>query len=251
MKLTLLGSGNAGGVPVYGCDCPACRRAQAQPEYRRGPCSALLETDSGHVLVDAGLPDLKERFPAGSLSHVLLTHYHMDHVHGLFPLRWGKAPAIQVIGPDDPVGCDDLFKHPGLLNFAVTAHHGEAFSLLGADILPLALNHSRPTLGYRFGPATGSLAYLTDTRGLPEETLAILRREPPKVMVLDCSFPPGQPATRNHNGLDEALDIHERIRPELTLLTHVGHTLDSWLLDKPDALPASVQLARDGMVIDL
>ncbi|HET19548.1 MAG TPA: phosphonate metabolism protein PhnP, partial [Chromatiales bacterium] len=43
MKLTLLGSGAVGGVPLYGCDCPACVRARAMSDYIRRPASALLE----------------------------------------------------------------------------------------------------------------------------------------------------------------------------------------------------------------
>lgn len=43
MRLTLLGTGDARQVPVYGCDCPACRNARADAGLRRRPCSALLE----------------------------------------------------------------------------------------------------------------------------------------------------------------------------------------------------------------
>jgi ribonuclease BN (tRNA processing enzyme) len=32
---------------------------------------------------------------------VLLTHYHLDHVQGLFPLRWGVGAPIPVYGPPD------------------------------------------------------------------------------------------------------------------------------------------------------
>jgi phosphoribosyl 1,2-cyclic phosphate phosphodiesterase len=250
MKLTILGSGNAGGVPAYGCDCPACRRALAQPSYRRAACSALLETADGRLLVDAGLPDLKERFPAGSLSHILLTHYHMDHVHGLFPMRWGRAPLIEVISPDDPAGCDDLYKHPGILDFSRKAAHGQGFSLLGVEILPLRLNHSRPTLGYRFGPADNSLAYLTDTCGLPDETLSLLQQAPPRVMIIDCSYPPHSGCAGQHNALNDALASHAQVRPQQTLLTHIGHELDCWLMEN-DTLPDGVQVARDGMTVAL
>jgi phosphoribosyl 1,2-cyclic phosphate phosphodiesterase len=249
MKLTLLGTGSTAGAPVYGCDCSACQRARTQPEHARGPCSALLETPSGRLLIDAGQADLKERFPSGSLRHILLTHYHMDHVHGLFPLRWGVAPRIQVIGPEDPTGCDDLFKHPGILDFSVKAGHGRGFSLLGAQVLPLALNHSRPTLGYRIGPPAHSLAYLTDTCGLPEDTLRRLKAEPPAVLLLDCSYPPRPEEPRGHNALNDALAIHTEVRPARTLLTHVGHELDCWLMDNP--LPDGVAVASDGTAIDI
>lgn len=51
------------------------------------------------TLLDAGLPELMTQWPAGSFQQFLLTHYHMDHVQGLFPLRWGVGEPIAVYGP--------------------------------------------------------------------------------------------------------------------------------------------------------
>lgn len=62
MRLTLLGTGDARQVPVYGCDCPACRNARADAGLRRRPCSALLECAGQRWLIDSGLVDLCERF---------------------------------------------------------------------------------------------------------------------------------------------------------------------------------------------
>nr|GFD38577.1 hypothetical protein [Tanacetum cinerariifolium] len=42
---------------------------------------------------------------------------------------------------------------------------------------------------------------------------------------------PPQPQTpRNHNDLTLALQIIEALKPERAVLTHVGHTLDAWLI---------------------
>src|SRR3546814_8393968 len=98
MRLTLLGTGNAGQVPVYNCFCAACTRARTQSQHRRGPCSALLEFGSQRWLVDAGLTDLAERFPPGSLNGVIQTHYHADHAQGLLHLRWGQNMRLPVLG---------------------------------------------------------------------------------------------------------------------------------------------------------
>ena len=117
MRLILSGTGAAGGVPLYGCNCSACALARATLDSRRNPCCAVLEAGNQRLLIDAGLMDLAERFPAGSLDGVLLTHYHPDHVQGLFHLRWGTGKPIDVYGPPDSEGCADLYKNPGLLNF--------------------------------------------------------------------------------------------------------------------------------------
>lgn len=96
LTLRLTGTGGAQLVPVFGCDCAACRRARREESHRRRPCSGVVTFNSAVTLLDAGRPDLMEHHPAGSFQQVLLTHYHLDHVQGLFPLRWGVGASIPV-----------------------------------------------------------------------------------------------------------------------------------------------------------
>lgn len=102
MQLTLLGTGCAQQVPVFGCDCVICTQASVDPARRRKPCSAMLYYQGETTLIDAGLPTLDQQFRAGEIQRFLLTHYHMDHVQGLFPLRWGCGNKIPVYGPPRP-----------------------------------------------------------------------------------------------------------------------------------------------------
>ncbi len=92
LTITLTGTGGAQLVPVFGCDCAACRRARLQENYRRRPCSAAVKFNDSVTLLDAGIPHLMDDWPAGSFRQFLLTHYHMDHVQGLFPCAgaWGR-----------------------------------------------------------------------------------------------------------------------------------------------------------------
>lgn len=251
MRLTLLGTGNTGGVPLYGCDCDACADARTDPKRRRLPCSALLETANERVLIDAGLPDLAERFPPGSLSRILLTHYHADHVQGLLRLRWGVNVRLEVIGPSDPLGFDDLYRHPGIFDFSRTACAFEPLVFAGLTVTPLPLNHSRPTLGYCLEVGDRRLAYLTDTAGLPTSTLDYLRARWPGALVLDCSQAPGDSRPANHNDVRLAEEIHAAVRPARTILTHIGHEVDLWWKMNAGARPAGVELGYDGMVIEV
>jgi len=249
MQLTLLGTGSAAQVPVYNCNCAACGRARQQARFRRGPCSALLECRGERWLIDAGLTDLTERFPPGTLSGIFQTHYHADHAQGLLHLRWGKNLRIPVLGPPDPDGLADLYRHPGILDFSktLTAFRPEAMN--GFTVTPVPLVHSRLTFGYVFEAHGQRFAYLTDTVGLPEATAAFLQGSAIDVLVLDCSFAPASVAPRNHNDLTRALEIVQSLKVKETVLTHIGHGFDAWLMDNAGALPEGVRLAYDGMVL--
>lgn len=249
MRLTLLGTGDARQVPVYGCTCRACERARQQPEYRRLPCSGWVECGDQRWLIDSGLPDLTERFPPRSFNGILQTHYHADHAQGLLHLRWGHGLVVPVHGPADPEGLADLYKHPGILDFSQPFAAFERRELGALSVTALPLLHSKPTLGYLLEGEGRRIAYLTDTVGLPDETFAYLSRQVLDVLVLDCSMPPQAIAPRNHNDLTLALEIIERLAPGEGVLTHVGHTLDAWLLDPAQCLPPRVRVARDGLVL--
>ncbi|MFP1879000.1 phosphonate metabolism protein PhnP [Lonsdalea quercina] len=244
-----LGTGGAQQVPAFGCDCTVCRSARTSPQRRRRACCAALIDHGETTLIDAGLPNLERRFSAGEIRRFLLTHYHMDHVQGLFPLRWGCGEPIPVFGPPDPDGCDDLYKHPGILQFQPPLKPFETVAFGRVPTTPLPLNHSRMTYGYLFETQFASLAYLTDTVDLPEDTARFLAGRPVDYLVLDCSEPPQPMPPRNHNDLTLALDIFDRLKPGKMYLTHIGHTLDRWL--QAHALPKQVQAAYDGLRLKL
>lgn len=246
MRISFLGTGAAGGVPLYGCTCSACKRAHAQAAHQRRPCSALVEDGETRLLLDAGLMDLHTRFAPGTLSAILLTHFHPDHVQGLFHLRWGKGEAIPVHAPPDSEGCADLYKHPGLLDFRRLSKFDPV--VIGTlTVTPLPLIHSKPTFGYAIESEQGArFAYLTDTAGLPPATEEFLRAWYPAGLALDCSHPPRNEPGRNHNDWNQALKIVETVRPKRTWLTHISHELDRWLLEARPTLPSSVTVAVDG-----
>ncbi|KNC90289.1 phosphonate metabolism protein PhnP [Trabulsiella odontotermitis] len=247
--LRLTGTGGAQLVPVFGCDCAACRRASQHPQHRRRPCSGVVNYNDAVTLLDAGIPDLMEHHPAGSFQQFLLTHYHMDHVQGLFPLRWGIGEPIPVYGPPDEQGCDDLFKHPGILDFSHTVEPFVVFELQGLRVTPLPLTHSKLTFGYLLESAHSRVAWLTDTAGLPDKTLTFLLNNHPQVIVIDCSHEPRDETPRNHNDLNAVVAIKQETRCPRVILTHISHHFDVWMMTHP--LPEGIEAGFDGMEIVL
>jgi phosphoribosyl 1,2-cyclic phosphate phosphodiesterase len=221
--------------------------AAANYTLRRTPCSALLEVNDRNYLLDAGQVNLAGRFPAGSLDGILLTHFHTDHVQGLFHLRWGTSVRIPVYSPPDSEGCADLYKHPGILQFQ-SCREFVPFCLGNLRVTPVPLIHTKPTFGYLLEHGQEQIAYLTDTKGLPTETEKLLEGLQIDLMVIDCSFVPGS-RKQGHNDLDEALCLHRSVAPRQTVLTHIDHDLDVWLRHRTDPLPDGVLVGRDGMLV--
>lgn len=195
--------------------------------------------------------DLHERFAPGSLDAIVLTHFHPDHVQGLFHLRWGRGASMAVYAPPDAEGCADLYRHPGLLDFRRLAKF-EPQRIGGLSITPLPLVHSKPTFGFAVEADAGPrFAYLTDTLGLPPQTELFLRDWQADGLAIDCSYPPQYEGTRGHNDWPHALSAIASVAPRRAWLTHIGHALDDWFIRTEPVLPMLVTVARDGEAVVL
>jgi phosphoribosyl 1,2-cyclic phosphate phosphodiesterase len=80
LRLTILGSAAAEGVPALFCDCPTCHEARRRGGRDLRRRTTYLWED---VLVDLG-PDLLSQTLAfgldlAPLRHALITHTHGDH----------------------------------------------------------------------------------------------------------------------------------------------------------------------------
>jgi phosphoribosyl 1,2-cyclic phosphate phosphodiesterase len=207
------------------------------------------------ILIDTST-DLRAQALANDVRRVdavLFTHGHADHVFGLDEMRRYNQMQKTAIGCYANAGTvadlRRMFSYvfsaprqvgggvPQLRLFSIAG----AFTMGGAEIVPVPLWHGQlPVLGYRVGP----FAYMTDCNRIPEESWPLLAGV--RVVIIDALR---ERPHSTHFNVSEALDVVSRIGAERAYLTHICH-------DLPHAatcarLPAGVQLAYDGLVLDI
>jgi phosphoribosyl 1,2-cyclic phosphate phosphodiesterase len=270
IRVTVLGSGTSHGVPAIGCDCEVCR--SEDPRDRRTRPSILIEIVPGPqdppwrresafagavraILVDTST-DLRMQALANDVRRVdaiLFTHTHADHVFGLDDVRrFNQIQKTSIPCFADAETLANLrrmfayiFEPPkqkggGLPRLSLFRIAG-SFSLGGVDIVPVPLFHGvLPVLGFRIG----SFAYLTDCNRIPDASLTLL--EGVRTLIIDALR--HRPHS-THFSVGEATDIAARIGAERTYFTHICHDLGHAATNA--SLPAGVELAYDGLVLEM
>lgn len=257
MRLTLLGTGTSFGVPQIGCDCAVCH--SSDPRDRRSRTAALIEGDDGAILVDTP-PELRLQLLAAgirSLSGVLFTHPHADHVAGIDDLRMfslrQQAPLVCYGSSETVEFLRASYRYifdPNVTPYAGTSkprlelqvlEPGRAITIGGLPVLPLAFEHGlTPVLGFRVGP----VAYITDAKAVPEGARRQLAGV--QVLVLNALWWRPHPT---HLSIGEAIEAARAIGARRTILTHLTHeTGHAELLAR---LPEGIEPGFDGQTVEV
>jgi phosphoribosyl 1,2-cyclic phosphate phosphodiesterase len=241
MKVTILGSGTSGGIPVVGCSCPVC--CSANPKDTRLRASILIEGSGGETFVIDTGPDFRfQALRAGvkKLDAIFLTHAHADHLHGMDDVRpLSRNKPLPVYGNEQTIAevrerFSYVFKEtqlgggkPRLVPEAVDrplwagpllftplpVKHGE-LDILGWYI------EERPA-GSGGPPREGGLLYLTDTSAIPPSTLVLIPR-PHTVIIGGLRVRPHA----THFTFEEALSAAVEAGGRRVFLTHICHEHD-------------------------
>jgi len=201
MKIRILGTSAAEGIPALWCDCERCKAAREAGE-KRMRTSTLID---GRLLIDLS-PDAlaqSQAIPDG-FSHVrdlLITHPHSDHLdvtemHWLVhpfsrtrtqnPLRLhASQEAIDKVHAKTPAE-----RFEGVMEtFPVEPF--EPFETGGYEITPLLAAHSAEMLCmlYVIHSASATLFYGLDSGLLPEATLKFLKQDPVHfdAAIIECT----------------------------------------------------------------
>lgn len=251
MKLTFLGTGTSTGNPQLLCSCAVCM--SKEPKDIRLRTSVFIEDGDTSILVDCG-PDFRYqamRAHVRRIDAVLLTHEHYDHVGGMDDLRpfcsYKELPVfafqrvLEKLKSVLPYSFAEN-PYPGVPLFKVVPVSLEPFYIRQTRIVPVEVMHYRlPVLGFRVGDA----AYLTDFNRIEDSEVDKLYGL--KVLIVDALRPE---VHISHNTLQQALDLIERVKPERAYLIHMSHDMGLHA-EVNRSLPVGVQLAYDGLVLDL
>jgi phosphoribosyl 1,2-cyclic phosphate phosphodiesterase len=252
MRVTFLGTGTSTGVPVVGCHCAVCVSDDSRNQRLRQ--SVKIEMDGKVFLIDT-TPDLRLqllRDPITRLDFILYTHSHADHLMGLDdvrPFNFRQHESIHAFA--SPATAKAIRRAFGYIwsdsqlgggKPQIELHEVDGpFTHEGIDIVPIPVWHGDWTiLGYRIG----SFAYITDTNGIPDESLPLLQDL--DTLALDGLRP--SPKHPTHFTIGEAVAVAQRIGPRMTYLIHLTHEVEHATVEA--TLPENVRLAWDRMTLN-
>lgn len=239
------------------------------PEGDRGGSSFYVEMEGVRALVDCGPGAVqslaRHELPWNRLTHLVLTHFHADHVGALpglfFSLKHAVLPGrdepLTVWGPPGTRGLfeglasvlGDYLVDPGFPLEIREIAPGDDVELSGRVRLRAHKTpHTDESHAVRLDGSDASAGYTGDTGPSPELGEFF---EGTDVLVCECSLTDDQVGD-NHLSPPGVAEIAARARPELLLLTHiyphVRHEYDVVALVAAAGYAGSVALAKDGGV---
>lgn len=257
MKITILGSGSAYGLPMifntWGNANPN------NPKNRRSRASLLLEENGKSILVDAG-PDLRYQLNDNNVTNidsVFITHGHYDHIAGIPEL----PRATKLLGHDIEIYAAsgtmaELKQCYGYLFKEKTEAEPDSKSLIwktlpdngnftvsGLEFKTLIFPHHHIySSAFRYK----NFAYLTDWQDFAEGCNTFLSNL--DLLIVECNNGL-EPQANGHSDIYKIREIQERFAPQHIVLSHLSARIDS---DKfAENIPQNSELAYDGMELSI
>ncbi len=247
-------------------------RPDAEDPFGGNTSCFFLRCGEAGIILDAGsglsaLGRELEREPAPRRLHILITHFHMDHILGLFSFApfFDPEREIRIYGSLGVRRTLETMLRPPywpvtFSDFAATVRFYEVtpgmdYDLDGARMTALAGLHPGGSLYYRLDRGDRRLVYALDCEPdsrLRNDLAAFARGC--GLLVWDAHFAPGtvKPGW-GHSTWEEGLEVARLAGAERVLMAHFHNNYDGPFLLRQEELArardARCVFAREGMVI--
>lgn len=252
IKITFLGTGTSGGVPMIACGCEVCQSTDSKDKRLRS--SILVESATTTIVIDT-TPDFRYqmlRINNKKLDAVLFTHPHKDHTAGLDDIRaynYFQDKPMEVYANTITANglrreFDYIFadkKYPGIPKINLNIIDEKPFAIGDIQIIPILVWHLKmPVFGYRMGDFT----YITDANRIDDIEKEKIKGS--KVLVLNALR---KEKHISHFNLAEAINLALELKIPEVYFTHISHQLGKYN-DVNPTLPSHMHLAYDGLTVN-
>lgn len=277
MIIKVLGSGQDDGIPATGCYCDVCNSAREYTEYRRlAPSVAILDKmESFCYMIDAS-PDFKHQLDMiheeisetkrkGKIpvSGILLTHAHLGHCAGLWPL--GKEALEE---KNLQVFCTSKMKQFLYANYPFSLlvqrknikvkemYPDKEFAPDGLGFVPIQVPHRNEvtdTVGYII-KSEKRVVYLPDLDRWTDDILEEIKSS--DIAFVDGTFYSKKEISRfqevPHPPIKETISLLENVDTE-TYFTHINHTnpINKKRKERRYVESKGFKIAYDGMTLQI
>lgn len=248
-RVTILGSGQDGGLPQLGADHPNDVRARRGDLPTRTASSVLVEVDGLRVLCDAS-PDIRHQLD-DLPDVVVLTHGHVGHYAGLVHLGTEAAATERLPVVTTPSMLGFLHANEPWRRLFDEGHLVATTTLPGIELVPVP---HRAEFTDTVAISVGGVLYLPDIDDWAQwpDHLAVVRDH--DLNLLDATFwstdeVPGRDlSTTPHpmvpDTIERFADLADRV-----VLTHLNHTnplCDPASAEAHEVRDRGFRVARDG-----
>jgi len=257
MNIVFHGTSDALGVPRIYCQCEVCEEARGPGENQRfRPSIQLFIEDQESIWIDCG-PDWHlqmERAKERTVSRMLITHAHFDHIGGL--PQWYDQCRYANVKPElyaaSEVIQEITARFPWLSSLIQFNALDEGFKIGSWQLRAWRVNHGRNGYSYAFRfdhlQNGTNVVYCPDSIALSAEQQRLLFNV--DVLIIGASFykEPFPFETRSLYDVTEIVDLSRLWKPRQLWITHMSHDID---VRNSELLPQYIRYARTGDTISL
>jgi len=236
MEIIFRGTSDAHGVPRLYCDCTVCTEAR-KPNAQNRRMRPSLELHIDQMLpiwVDCG-PDWYEQMSVSKLktvSHMLITHAHFDHIGGLpqwhDQCRYVNQPAFLYAASEVLEEIRSRFPWLQTQITFVAIDEGARFG--DWNLRVWRVNHGRNGYSYalRFDHAESgySVVYCPDSFQLSKQEQVLLQHVDQLIIGTSFYYEEAPTETRSLYDVLEIIELVKTWCPKSVILTHLSHDID-------------------------